>query len=197
MSGHSDTNEAMAARIDRAADQLDNDAAHAAEVLSTRAGGDTADPQAWAARKTQAATAAREYAAGLREQATSPDTRLTPDQLAQADQVATAAECGGILIDGRPPAQRAAESGSVFTESTRDAWEAGTHPTQEKARNVEATGQFSHVAETIDGIEQVPFWQLGGQTATSGHDRTAGDEQGGHRYEAFEGHRGDENGDEF
>jgi predicted heme/steroid binding protein len=97
----------------------------------------------------------------------------------QAEQVAKAAELGGILIDGRPQAERIAQSGSIYDQTAREHWEAGTHPTQVKASDVEATGRFSHIAETVDGIEQVPYWQLGGNgdesTSTRTAERTDGD----------------------
>jgi hypothetical protein len=157
-----DTYDGMAARIEAAADDLTREADNAAEVLAERGWGD-ADPQQWADRKRAAATAARQYAAELRAVDHGPQARLTAERLAQAEQVANAAELGGILIDGRPVAERTAEGA---------AWEAGTHPAQEKAREIEATGAFTYVAETIDGVEQVPFWQLGGPVDQSPAQRT-------------------------
>ncbi|MEU4216206.1 hypothetical protein [Actinoplanes sp. NPDC026623] len=166
---HSDTFEALARRCEAGAETLEHEADHAAEILATRAGGDKADPQEWAAKNRAAAHAAREYAAALRAEAgdRGPLARMTPDRLAQADQVASAANLGGILIDGRRMAERQAQSDSVFDESHRRAWEAGEHPSQVKAAEIEATGQFTHVAETINGVEQVPFWRLGWSTDES------------------------------
>ncbi|MEU4239519.1 hypothetical protein [Actinoplanes sp. NPDC026619] len=161
---HSDTYEALARRCETGAEQLKYEAEHAAEILPTRAGGDRLDPQQWAAQKLTAAQAALDYAAGLRAEAAEhgPLARMEPDRLAQADKVALAANLGGILIDGRGPAERQAQSDSVFDENHRKAWEAGEYPAQIKAAEIEATGRFTHVAETIDGIEQEAFWQLGG-----------------------------------
>jgi len=189
---HSDTYEAFARRCEAGAETLEYEADRAAEILPTRAGGDKADPQEWAAKNRSAAQAAREYAAGLRAEAgdRGPLARMAPERLGQAEQVASAANLGGILIDGRGPAERQAQSTSVFDEGHRRAWEAGEHPAQVKAAEIEATGRFTHVADTIDGHKQVPFWRLGGPADQA--------EQGGHRFESFEGHRGDENdGDEF
>ncbi|RSM59471.1 hypothetical protein DMB66_27690 [Actinoplanes sp. ATCC 53533] len=163
MRNHTDTFEALAARCERGAETLEHEAAHAAEILAER-GHPNADAQDWATRKAAAATAAREYAAGLRADAAAgpgPDARLDPGRLAQAEKVASAAELGGILIDGRPMAERDAQSDSVFNQHTRELWEAGKHPAQEKAQQIEATGKFTHVDETIGGVKQVPFWQLG------------------------------------
>jgi hypothetical protein len=165
-----DTYDAMAARIDAAADELYREADNAAEILPTRAGGDQADPQQWADRKRAAATAAREYAAELRAVEHGPQARLTDERRAQAERVADAAELGGILIDGRAMAERNAHSDRLFNEYERDLWDTGTHPTQDKAREIDATGKFTHVADTIDGIEQVPFWQLGQPTADVNRD---------------------------
>ncbi|MEU4241896.1 hypothetical protein [Actinoplanes sp. NPDC026619] len=163
---HSDTYEALARRCEQGAEDLEHEADNAAEILPTRAGGDRIDPQNWAEQKRAAAHAAREYAASLRAEAgdRGPLARMDRNRLAQAEQVASAANLGGILIDGRGPAERQAQSDSVFDEGHRQAWEAGEHPSQRKAAEVEATGQFTHVAETIDGVEQVPFWRLGGST---------------------------------
>ncbi|MEU4239770.1 hypothetical protein [Actinoplanes sp. NPDC026619] len=193
---HSDTYEALARRCEAGAKELEYEAAHAAEILPTRAGGDRMDPQQWAAQKLTAAQAARDYAVGLRAEAGEHDplTPMEPGRLAQAEQVASAANLGGILIDGRGPAERQAQSDSVFDENHRRAWEAGEHPSQIKAAEIEATGRFTHVAETIDGHEQVPFWQLGGNTDEAAQRRA---DEGGHRFEPFEGHRGDEAEDEF
>lgn len=158
-SQYTDTYEAMAQRCEQGAQTLDYEAEHAAEILRTRAGGDQADPQEWAAQKRTAAQAARNYAAGLRAEAGDrPNARMARDRLAQADQVALAAELGGNLIDGRRIAERDAQR----SDYARQLWDAGTHPAQERARELEATDMFTHVAETINGVEQVPFWRLGG-----------------------------------
>ncbi|GIF02347.1 hypothetical protein [Paractinoplanes rishiriensis] len=130
----SDSYEALAARCERGADELDRLADNAAEVLSQRAG--QADPQQWAADKRAAAATAREYAAGLRAEAGEhPNARPTPQRLAQAQQVATAANVDGILIDG----------------SHLEGADPGKH------QAVTDSGVFTHVAEP----GQVPFWKLG------------------------------------
>ena len=160
---HSDTYEALAQRCERGADTLEQEAARAEEILAGR-GYPGADAQNWASRKYAAATAARDYAAQLRAEGAAGrgvDFRMDPARLAQAERVASAAELGGILIDGRPLAERDAQNGSVLNQNTRERWQAGTHPAQEKAAQVEATGKFAHVDETIGGVKQVPFWQLG------------------------------------
>ncbi|MFG1609500.1 hypothetical protein [Actinoplanes sp. NPDC049265] len=175
------TYEQMAQRIDRGADRLDYEADNAAEILAYRAAGDRVDPQQWAAERRRAAEAARGYAAELRADA---DTETTAEQgwdrLRQAELVAVSTDSGGTLIDGRPLAEHKAQSDSVFDRDERQAWEAGTHPTQEKAREIEATGKFDHVAETIDGIEQVPFWRLGSPAdeSTTGQQTSGTDEDG-------------------
>lgn len=152
----------LADRCETGAAQLAHEAENAAEVLATRAGGDQHDPQEWAARKQAAAEAARQYAKDLRAEAASLGDHERPSEtrIREAEKVAQAAELGGILIDGRPMAERAAQSGTEF-DTERKSWEAGEHPAQQKAREIEATGAFEHVAETINGRRQVPFWQLG------------------------------------
>ncbi|GAA0469455.1 hypothetical protein Aca07nite_27830 [Actinoplanes capillaceus] len=177
MREHTDTYEALAQRCENAARELEHVGENAAEVLTERGYGDwidsgRIDPQTWGNTHTNAAYAARAYAAELRTEAgDNPTGRMDRDRLAQAERVAKAAELGGILIDGRPMAERTAQSGMYGTETDRVLWEAGTHPDQVKAAEIEATGRFTHVAETINGIEQVPFWRLGGPTDESTNTR--------------------------
>jgi hypothetical protein len=149
----------LADRCDAGADKLAYEAAHAAEVLADR-GYPEADPQAWAARKTAAAEAARQYAQGLRDEAANmrEADRPTEARIQEAEKVADAANLGGILIDGRPQAEATATADNVhvWNPADKEAWEAGTHPAQTKAAAVEGSGMFQHVAEP----GQVPFWQL-------------------------------------
>jgi len=171
---HSDTYEALARRCEQGAEDLEHEADNAAEILPTRAGGDRIDPQDWAEQKHAAAHAAREYAKGLRAEAgdRGPLARMDPDRLAQAEQVASAAQLGGILIDGRRMDKASAEGTWDFGGHAKKAWESGTSPGQVKAAQIEATGQFTHVAETIDGVEQVPFWRLSGPVDEATTQRT-------------------------
>ncbi|MDI6101888.1 hypothetical protein QLQ12_25035 [Actinoplanes sp. NEAU-A12] len=182
MREHTDTYEALARRCEAGARDLEYEADNAAEVLAGRAGGDRLDPQQWAAGQRNAAQAAREYAAELRAEAgDQPTARLNPAQFAQAERVALAAELGGILIDGRPSAERIAQSSDYTGHNIdRELWLAGTHPAQQKAAEIEATGKFTHVAETIDGVKQVPFWRLGGPVneSTSTRDTARADRDG-------------------
>src|SRR5690606_36897045 len=93
----------LADTCDRGARSLTYEADHAAEVLATRSGGDSANPRTWAQRKRPAAAAATDYAGRLRAEANNlheSGRRAAPQLLAQADQVATAANVGGILVDG-------------------------------------------------------------------------------------------------
>lgn len=156
----------LALRCDRGAAELLREAANAAEVLATRAYGDQTDPQEWAARKHAAAAAATRYAEGLRAEAAelqATHARPSAERVAQAERVATAAELGGILVDGRRMAERNANSelNQAWDEgAARRAWDEGSHESQRKADEVTATGAFEYVAETIGGIEQVPFWRL-------------------------------------
>lgn len=157
----------LAERCEKAAVDLDYEADNAAEVLTTRAGGDRMDPDQWAADKRSAASAARNYAAGIRAEAEAADPYLRPsaERLAQAEKVARGAEMGGILVDGRRLAEASAEG--AWDQQGRDAILAGYQADRDA---VEGSGQFTHVAETIDGVEQVPYWQLGNpaqQTASS------------------------------
>ena len=163
----------VAADIDGGVLTLLDEAERAAEILPTRAGGDRIEPADWARQKRRSAAAATRYAETLRREAHSMAiaaaddrarpaswTRPTPARFAQAQWVAKAAELGGILIDGRPLAAFKGESDSVFDQHERELWEAGTHPAQVKAAEIEAAGVFEHVAGPIDGVEQVPFWRL-------------------------------------
>lgn len=151
-----DRMEALAASCEQGADTLTHEAEHAAEVLATRAGADRADPQAWADRKRGAATAARVEARHLRTQAAllrESGGRADPALLAQAEKVATAANVGGILIDGSRLHTAASEHPNTSDEHRRGIEQ---HAAQHRAA-IEGSGRFGHVAE--DG--QVPFWQLG------------------------------------
>jgi hypothetical protein len=164
---HSDTYEALAQRCERGAGTLEHEADNAAEVLADR-GYPGADAEKWAADKRNAARAAREYATDLRAEAGDrPTGRPEPSRLAQAERVASASELGGILIDGRPLDEARAQSDSVLDADARKAWEEGTSYSQQKASEIEATGKFTHVDETIGGVKQVPFWQLGQPTDES------------------------------
>lgn len=157
--------ERVADRCERAAATLADTADNAAEILPTRACGDLVEPATWALQKRRAAGAARAYAAELRDLiATRGTSRPDPDRYGQAELVATAAECDGILIDGRPTAERSLTAGRVWVEPyVRQQWAAGKDPTQVKARAIESTGLFVHIADTIDGVAQVPFWRLVGR----------------------------------
>lgn len=168
----------LAEQCERGAEQLRYEAQHAAEVLADR-GHSTVQAADWARQKQQAAAAAADYAAGLRREYDALGETGTPtlERFRQAEQVANAANLGGILIDGRPMAERDAQSDSVWHDSGRDAWQAGTHPTQQKAAEVESAGVFTHVAETINGRDQVPFWRLGSQDdLTAGQQQAPGDD---------------------
>ncbi len=72
--------------------------------------------------------------------------------------MAVAAECGGILIDGRRLARAGAER--AWSSDERRAILAH-HQAERDAVN--GSGMFAHVAETIGGVEQVPFWRLVGR----------------------------------
>lgn len=151
---YTDTYEALAQRCERGAETLEREADNAADLHALRP--DLGGVHAWATKSRAAARAAREYAAQLRAEAPSPDARLDPARFAQAERVAQAAQLGGILADGRPQAEYTAQSGSIYDRTAREMWEAGTHPTQVKAREIEASGMFTHVT-----VDPVPFWQLG------------------------------------
>jgi len=148
---------AVADRIEAGAKTLRYEAENAAEVLAGRAGGDRVDPTEWAAQKTSAADAAEKYAAGLR-QASEMAGRVSDRRYAEAERVARAAECGGILIDTTRLTESAIEHSLPGEEGMRRALRA--HQDAEDTA-VRASGQFQHVAETINGVEQVPYWQLG------------------------------------
>ncbi|MFI5497358.1 hypothetical protein [Actinoplanes sp. NPDC051859] len=124
---------ALAERCDDGANTLLRDARDVASVLPGRAGGGHIDARVWAQRHEQAALVAREYAAALRREAAAlaPGQRVPADRFAEAELVARASEMDGILIGSGP------------------------------ARLLAASGLFGHVAETIGGMVQVPFWQLG------------------------------------
>jgi hypothetical protein len=151
----------LATRCEAGADQLTYEGEHAAEVLADR-GHPDADPAAWAVRKAAAAQAAREYAQGLRDQAAgmSDTARPTEARVREAERVADAANLGGILIDGRPMAATQRYRCEEQAQAAQDHARA-------KADQIEATGAFEHVAETINGVKQVPFWQLGHTTQTA------------------------------
>lgn len=146
----------LADRCEAGANTLTYEAEHAAEVLAER-GYPDADPRQWAARKTAAAAAARQYADGLRAEAAGmkPGNQTSPERIAQAEKVASAAELGGILIDDRRLVEAALErwSSEEMNQAVLDHYQA-------EREAIEGSGLFEHVAE--DG--QVPFWQLGGDT---------------------------------
>lgn len=161
----------LAARCEAGAADLQRAADNPAGVLAERGYNDQPDTAEWGQRKQAAAEVARAYAAGLRAEADglAVGQRPTPERIAQAEKVATAAECDGILIDGRRLAE-AAEAAEWNSPEARQAIR--DHQAAEDAA-VEGSGAFSHVAETIDGVEQVPFWQLGGNVATNQSDTAA------------------------
>jgi hypothetical protein len=162
----------LADRCERGAQQLTYEGDHAAEVLADR-GHPDADPNEWAQRKQAAATAARQYAADLRAEADAlgQGERPSQERIDQAEKVASAAELGGILIDGRRMAEATAtaDNAHIWNPADKEAWEAGTHPAQTKAAVVEGSGMFEHVAE--EG--QVPFWQLRGATDQATNEQSA------------------------
>ena len=165
----------LADRCERGAETLTYEGEHAAEVLATRANGDRADPQEWAAGKQAAAAAAREHAAGLRAEADALTQGQRPSQerVDQAEKVATAAECGGILIDGH----RLNEAALANPFGSAEMRQATKEHEQAERAAVEGSGLFAHVAETIDGVEQVPFWRLG--ATSSAEAATADDDADG------------------
>jgi hypothetical protein len=153
----------LAERCENGARDLLHLAANAAEILPTRMGGHLMDPAEWAAQKRTAAGAATDYAAALRAEAaelTRTGGHATEQRVAQAERVASATQCDGILIDGRPVAERKAESTSIYDQHERELWAAGEHPAQVKAREIEATGLFEHVAPVVDGERKIPVWEL-------------------------------------
>ncbi|MDP9797455.1 hypothetical protein J2S43_005967 [Catenuloplanes nepalensis] len=148
----------VAARIDEGVADLRHSADNAEEVLADR-GYPGHDHAQWGAEHAAAATAAEQYATALRERAAQADTPVAEAEYRQAEQVATAANVDGILIDSRPVGERAMADGSwdnYWNQREKDAWEAGEHPSQVKATDVEATGMFTHVAEP----GQIEFWRL-------------------------------------
>jgi hypothetical protein len=150
----------LAERCERGAADLLHTAEHAAEILTTRAGGDQADPQEWAEQHRQAALVAQEYAAELRREvaAMQPFERPTGQRFAQAEAVARAAELGGILIDGSPMTER--REISVWYDAAARQAERAYHRVKREA--IEGSGCFTYVAETINGVRQVPYWRLDG-----------------------------------
>jgi hypothetical protein len=155
---HRDDLYALADRCEAGADTLTYEADHAGEVFAD-AGYPDADPAQWATDKHRAATAAREYAAGLRAQADrmSPADRVPDERLAQAEKVALAAEMGGILIDGHRLVQAAADH--AWSPEEREAILAHQQADRDA---VDGSGLFTHVDQ--DG--QVPYWQLAGPADT-------------------------------
>ena len=148
MNAHTDTYGALATRCERAADSL------AREATQT-------DAPVAAARKVAAAAAAREFAAGLRAEAAASglDARPSADRVAVAERVILAAGMGGYLIDGRRLAKAATTS--TYGRAERAAWDAGTHPAQLEAAEMEAAGVFTLVDEIVHGQPQVAYWELG------------------------------------
>jgi hypothetical protein len=142
--------------LNRSADALDRDA----EDLRGR--GDPADHADVALRKHRAAQDVRDYANRL--------SNGTEDvNAAEAEAVANAARCSGILTDGR----RFAESQNYWTGDDR---QAAIDHENAKVAAIEASGMFTRVAE--DG--QVPFYALnsyggwyGNREATTAADDTA------------------------
>jgi|SRR5579859_1451459 len=154
---------ALADRMERGAAELRADAADPAATLAGRGWTNLPADQVadFGRRHAAAADAASAYAAQIREHVAAGQVP-TAAQLAQAERVADAANLDGILIDGRRQAEATAANATALSgEADKQAWESGTHPAQVKAAEVEGSGVFTHVAETINGIEQVPFWQLG------------------------------------
>jgi hypothetical protein len=154
----------LADRIDRSADELAAEAADPRGTLESRGWHLTDDEVTdYGARKEAAAATARQYAKDLRAEANSGTGAVAAERVKQAETVETAARCGGTLIDSRGPAEATAtaDNAHIWHPADKEAWEAGEHPAQTKAAAVEGSGVFEHVAETINGVEQVPFWQLG------------------------------------
>jgi hypothetical protein len=81
-------------------------------------------------------------------------------RIEEAEEVAQAANLGGILIDSR----RSAEIAVTHPWTSPEAKQAGLDYAQAKADTIERTGMFTHVAEP----GQVPFWQLGGAGCAPG-----------------------------
>lgn len=169
----------LADRIDRSADDLAAMATDPRGTLQGRGYHETDDEvAAFGTRKEAAAAAARQYAQKLRSEASDGTGPVARSRVEEAETVETAARCDGILIDGRGPAEAlaTADDAHIWRPAEKEAWEAGTHPAQIKAAAVEGSGVFEHVAEEIDGVKQVPFWQLRGDTADA-QDSAAAAEQ--------------------
>src|SRR2546421_3108409 len=149
----------LADRCEAGANELQLAADDPAAALAERGYHDQPDVQEWGARKAAAAAAARQYAEGLRAEAASmgESERPSEDRIRQAEKVADAANLDGILIDGSRLTESSIEHGwhdEAGKQALRD------HQAAEDAA-VEGSGVFEHVPETINGVEQVPFWQLG------------------------------------
>lgn len=149
----------FAERCDAAAGWLTYEADHAAEVLPERAGGDRVDPQQWAADKRAAAAAARQYAAQLRVEADrmADGDQVSDERVRQADLVATAAECGGSLVDDRRLTAAACEN-PFHSPETRQAIQ---DHSRQRREAIQRSGLFTHVTEH----DQASFWQLAAATA--------------------------------
>lgn len=143
------------------ADRIDRGIADLArERDEARAEGDEARAE-W---KQRAIDEAGRWSTDLRARVESDlDGPVDPDFYRQAEQVATAANCSGVLTDGRPMAERTATAPAahIWTPAHKESWGAGDHPAQTKAAEVEASGAFGHVAGEVNGVEQVPVWRLG------------------------------------
>ena len=155
----------LAERCEDGARALLHTAENAADILPGRANGHLADVTEWAAQKRSAAAAATDYAAALRaeaEQLIPTGSYPTERRIAQADLVATAAGCDGILIDIRRGEEHKLFGGTNthWYEHERELWAVGEHPAQVKAREIVATGLFEYIAETINGVPQVAFWRM-------------------------------------
>ncbi|WP_432838917.1 hypothetical protein [Dactylosporangium sp. CA-092794] len=150
----------LADRCERGAAELDAEAADPRGMLTDRGyNPDSYDLDAMTVQKTAAAGTARAYAEYLRSLACTGTGPVPDGMIRQAETVADAANLGGILIDGRPTAEATATAPNahIWHAADKNAWEAGTHPTQTKAAAVDGTGAFVHIAD--EG--QVPFWHLG------------------------------------
>lgn len=148
-------------RIRAGADELRQEGADPARVLTDRGyGPDIAkgkiNPAEWGARQLDAAAAAEAYADRF-EATLAGQPGMVPDQVyREAEKVAKAAQLGGILIDGSRLANSAVENPS--NDAGMRSAILGHQAAEESA--IGGSGAFAHVAETINGIEQVPFWRL-------------------------------------
>jgi hypothetical protein len=142
---------ALADRCERGADELQRAADDPAGVLAERGYHDHPDAQEWGQHKQAAATAARQYAAGLRAEADAlgEGQRPTQQRIQQAEKVATAAVNDGILID-KHPADHIPAWDTAGKQAHAD------HAQQQQAA-IEGSGLFEQVAEQ----GQVPYWQMG------------------------------------